>query len=36
MFTNDLPNKARNITSGLMAGTLVESPHGWLPAANQC
>ena len=34
MFTNDLPNKARNITSGLMAGTLVESPHGWLPAQN--
>ena len=34
MFTKDFPRKARNVTSGLIAGTLIESASGWMPVEN--
>lgn len=34
MFTNNFPRKTRNVTSGLIAGTLVEGTNGWLPVED--
>lgn len=34
MFTKDFPREARNVTSGFIAGTLVESAAGWTPVEN--
>ena len=31
MFTHNFPRKARHVTSGLIAGTLVEGTNGWSP-----
>lgn len=34
MFTKDFSRTASHVTSGLMAGTLIEGPHGWLPVQD--
>ena len=34
MFTKDFPRKTRNVSTGLIAGTLVESATGWTPVEN--
>lgn len=34
MFTHSFPRKTNAITTGLVAGTLVEGPKGWLPVED--
>ena len=34
MFNKEFPRKARNVTSGLIAGTLVERAAGWTPVED--
>jgi Hint domain len=34
MFIKEFPCKARNVTSGLIAGTLVEGARGWVAVEN--
>ncbi len=34
MFTDDFLRKARTVTSGLIAGTLVEGATGWMPVED--
>ena len=34
MFTKDFPRKTRNVSTGLIAGTLVETATGWTPVEN--
>lgn len=34
MFTHSFPRKTNAITTGLVAGTLIEGPQGWLPVED--
>ena len=34
MFTKDFPRKTRNVSTGLIAGTLVETATGWTPVED--